>query len=158
MQESNHIPRAHGGTWFHGYTCLHPQIRQTSTVWGSRLSLPPCLCSLQIFLISSGGVGGGFQLGNPITQVEKTYQKKTHLSANFGVEAYWLFKKLDAGYPESKEDSLINEMFGRVADMNSVRSIETKCSIHMYNSTKTQVQSQCLNKQQNPAKVERKKS
>ena len=30
--------------------------------------------------------------------------------------------------------------------------------IHMYNSTKTQVQLQCLNKQRNPAKVECKKS
>ena len=66
--------------------------------------------------------------------------------------------QLDAGYPESKEDSLINEMLERIAEMSSVRSIETKCSIHMYNSTKTQVQSQCLNVQRNPAKVECKKS
>ena len=67
-------------------------------------------------------------------------------------------KQLDAGYPESKEDSLINEMFERIAEMSSVRSIETKCSIQMYRSTKTQAQSQCLNKQRNPAKVECKKS
>ena len=68
--------------------------------------------------------------------------------------------KLDAGYPESKEDSLINEMFEKIAKMSNVRSIATKCSIHMYryNSTKTQVQSRCLNKQRNPAKVECKKS
>jgi len=39
--------------------------------------------------------------------------------------------QLDAGYLESKEDSLINEMFERIAEMSSVRSIETKCSIHM---------------------------
>ena len=49
-------------------------------------------------------------------------------------------------------------MFERVAEMSSVRSIEAKCSIHMYHSTKTQVQSQCLSQQRNPAKVECKKS
>ena len=47
-----------------------------------------------------------------------------------------------AGYPESKEDSLINEMLERIGEMSSVRSIETKCRIHMYNSTKTVAVSQ----------------
>ena len=67
-------------------------------------------------------------------------------------------KKLDAAYPESKEDSLINEMLERIAEMSNVRSIERKCSIYIYNSIKTQVHSQCLNVLRNPAKVECKKS
>ena len=55
------------------------------------------------------------------------------------------FIELDAGYPESNEDRWIKEMFDVIVHMSSVRSIETKYSIHMYNSTKTHVQSQCLN-------------
>ena len=55
------------------------------------------------------------------------------------------FIELDAGYPESNEDRWIKEMFDVIVHMSSVRSIETKYNIHMYNSTKTHVQSQCLN-------------
>ena len=67
--------------------------------------------------------------------------------------------QVDAGYPESKEDSLINEMLERIAEMSRVRSIEQNAVYTwIINSTKTQVQSQCLNVERNPAKVECKKS
>ena len=53
------------------------------------------------------------------------------MSAEENILELKLAIQLDAGYPESKEDSLINAMFERIAKMSNVRSIETKCRIHM---------------------------
>ena len=65
--------------------------------------------------------------------------------------------ELNAGCRESKEDSLKDEMFERIAEMNSV-GVSKQNAVYTWKKTKTQVQSQCLSKQRNPAKVECKKS